>query len=141
MENVNSEAADVNYRLLKKLMIEMNYFTEDEMTTHEKNILLWPANVEGVTGEEVARKINENYGQTSNNAYKTISDTTRDTNDYGIIITNFMEDSKLVAPGDAKVKNIGTDEHGNYIELEFTTLTEDKVYPLQGHMMILHQDD
>ena len=141
LENVNSEAADVNYRLLKKLMIEMNYFTEDEMTTHEKNILLWPANVEGVTGEEVARKINENYGQTSNNAYKTISDTTRDTNDYGIIITNFMEDSKLVAPGDAKVKNIGTDEHGNYIELEFTTLTEDKVYPLQGHMMLLHQDD
>ena len=141
LENVNSEAADVNYRLLKKLMIEMDYFTEDDMNSHEKNILLWPANVEGIRGEDVSDKINANYGQTSNYAYKTISDTTRDSNDYGIIINNFMENSKLVAPGDAKVKQVGSDEHGNFVELEFTTLTDDKVYPLQGHMMLLHQDD
>ena len=141
LENVNSEAADVNYRLLKKLMIEMDYFTEDDMNSHEKNILLWPANVEGIKGENVSDKINAHYGQTSNYAYKTISDTTRDSNDYGIIINNFMENSKLVAPGDAKIKQVGSDEHGNFVELEFTTLTDDKVYPLQGHMMLLHQDD
>ena len=141
LENVNSEAADVNYRLLKKLMIEMDYFEEDDMNSHEKNILLWPANVEGVKGEEVTQKINKNYGQTTNNAYKTISDTSRDENEYGVVITNFMEDSQIVAPGDAKVKQVGSDEHGYFVELEFTTLTDDKVYPLQGHMMLLHQDD
>ena len=141
LENVNSEAADVNYRLLKKLMVEMDYFTEDEMNSHEKNILLWITNVEGTKGEDVAIRINKNLGQTDNEENKTISDTERDANEYGVVISNFMENTQIIAPGDAKVKSVGSDEHGDYIELEFTTLTDDKVYPLQGTMMLLHQDN
>ena len=141
LENVNSEAADVNYRLLKKLMVEMDYYTEEEMNVHEKNILLWITNVEGVRGQEVAEKINQNLGQTTDNKYKTVSDTSRDANDYGVVISNFMENTQIVAPGDAKVKEKGTDEHGEYIELEFLPLSDDKQYPVRGHMMLLHQDD
>ena len=141
LENVNSEAADVNYRLLKKLMVEMDYFTEDEMNSHEKNILLWITNVEGTKGADVAATINRNLGKTDNGKNKTISDTGRDSNEYGVVISNFMENTQIIAPGDAKVKSVGSDEHGNYIEIEFTTLTDDKVYPLQGTMMLLHQDD
>ena len=141
LENVNSEAADVNYRLLKKLMIEMDYYSEDEMTTNEKNILLWVTNVPGTRGETVVKKIEEHLGQTTDGAYKTISDTSKDSNKYGIQISNFMENTSVIAPGDAKVKNVGTDEHGSYIELEFKTLTDDKQYPVQGQMMLLHQDD
>ena len=141
LENVNSEAADVNYRLLKKLMVEMDYFTEEEMDVHEKNILLWIANVEGVRGQEVAQKIEENLGQTTDNKYKTISDTGRDANEFGVMITNFMEGTQIIAPGDAKVKSTGTDDKGQYIELELLPLSESKQYPVQGHMMLLHQDD
>ena len=142
LENVNSEAAEVNYRLLKKLMVEMDYFTEDEMNSHEKNILLWITNVEGVKGEDVAVTINKNLGQTDNGKNKTISDTSRDANEYGVVISNFMENTKIIAPGDAKVKEVGTDgEKGDYIELEFTTLTDKKVYPYPNTMMLLHQDN
>ena len=141
LENVNSEAADVNYRLLKKLMVEMDYFTEDDMNSHEKNTLLWITNVEGTKGADVAAKINKNLGQTDDSKHKTISDTSRDANEYGVIVSNFMKNTQIVAPGDAKVKNVGSDDHGDYIELEFTTFTDDKVYPLPGTMMLLHQDD
>ena len=142
LENVNSEAADVNYRLLKKLMVEMDYYTEDDMNSHEKNILLWITNVEGTKGADVALKINKNLGQTDSGANKTISDTSRDANEYGVVISNFMEKTQIIAPGDAKVKEVGTDgEKGDYIEIEFTTLTDDKVYPLKDTMMLLHQDD
>ena len=141
LENVNSEAADVNYRLLKKLMVEMDYFTEDDMNSHEKNILLWITNVEGTKGEDVAATINRNLGKTDNGENKSLSDTSRDANEYGVIISNFMENTQIIAPGDAKVKKVGSDEHGEFIEIEFTTLTDDKVYPLQGTMMLLHQDN
>ena len=141
LENVNSEAADVNYRLLKKLMVEMDYFTEDDMNRHEKNTLLWITNVEGTKGADVAARIDKNLGQTDDSKHKTISDTSRDANEYGVIVSNFMKNTQIVAPGDAKVKNVGSDDHGDYIELEFTTFTDDKVYPLPGTMMLLHQDD
>ena len=141
LENINSEAAEINYRLLKKLMVEMDYFTEDEMNTHEKNILLWITNVEGIKGADVAATINKNLGQTDNDENKTISDTSRDANEYGVVVSNFMENTQIIAPGDAKVKKVGSDDHGEFIELEFTTLTDDKVYPLEGTMMLLHQDD
>ena len=142
LENVNSEAADVNYRLLKKLMVEMDYFTEDEMNSHEKNILLWITNVEGTKGADVATKISKNLGQTDNGANKTISDTSRDANEYGVVISNFMEKTQIIAPGDAKVKEVGhDDEKGDYIEIEFTTLTDTKAYPYPGTMMLLHQDN
>ena len=141
LENVNSEAADVNYRLLKKLMIEMNYFSEDEMNSHEKNVLLWITNVEGVKGQDVADKINSNLGQTSEKVFKTLSDSSKDANEYGIQISNFMDNTTIVAPGDSKVKKIGKDSHGDFIELELLTLSDKKQYPEKGHMMLLHQDD
>ena len=141
LENINSEAADVNYRLLKKLMIEMDYYSEDDMNSHEKNILLWVTNVEGVKGQDVADKIKANLGQTSETVYKTLSDTGRDANEYGIQISNFMDNTTVVCPGDAKVKSTGEDEHGEFIELELLTLSDEKQYPENGHMMLLHQDD
>ena len=141
LENINSEAADVNYRLLKKLMIEMDYYSEDDMNSHEKNILLWVTNVEGTKGQDVADKINANLGQTSETIYKTLSDTGRDANEYGIQISNFMDNTTVVCPGDAKVKSTGEDEHGEFIELELLTLSDEKQYPENGHMMLLHQDD
>ena len=141
LENVNSEAADVNYRLLKKLMVEMDYFSEDDMNSHEKNILLWITNVEGTKGADVAATINRNLGKTDSGKNKTISDTSRDANEYGVVISNFMKNTQIIAPGDAKVKKVGSDDHGEFVEIEFTTLTDDKVYPLQGTMMLLHQDN
>lgn len=141
LEHVNSEEADVNYRLLKKLMVQMDYFSEEEMDQKEKNILLWITNVPNQRGQDIAETIERNRGNVDE-GHQALSETGRDTNDFGIVVTNFMSNTTIVAPGDAKVKSTGTDsEKGDYIELSFTSLDGEKVYPVKHQMMLLNQDD
>lgn len=140
LEHINSEEADVNYRLLKKLMVKLDYFSTEEMNQKEKNILLWITNVDDTRGAEVAEEINNNLGVVDDE-HQSLSETGRDTNEYGAYITNFIAGTKIVAPGDAKVKETGTDEHGNYIELSFTSLGKNKVYPLSDQKLMQHQND
>lgn len=42
LENVHTEAAEYAYRELKELVVNLGYFSKDEVTTKLKNMFLWP---------------------------------------------------------------------------------------------------
>ena len=100
LKNMHTEASDYIYRNLKELLISLEYFTTQELTDEIKDIMLWPIKTD-----------NQN----------TKWETTKDEKTFGTIIKCEEKEKTVLAPSDAKVKEI----NGNSITLTFTTLNKD----------------
>lgn len=99
LENIHNEASDEVYRCLKQLVIDLNYFEEDDISNQLKNVLVWPFEI----GEDKKGK----------------GTVERDTNKYGIKIKD-VNGLDFRAPGDGKV--ISRD--GDTITVKFEELDD-----------------
>lgn len=103
LQNSDTEEAEECYRCLKKLLIELDYFTEDELKDVFQQVLTWfmPDNME-----------EENI--------------IKDTNQYGIIVKDSMGKT-IKAPGDGEITAVNKDT----ITIKFSKLNSEKFNELQ----------
>lgn len=100
LKNVHTEASDYIYRNLKELMINLNYFSKEELMEDVEDILLWPFATD-----------NQN----------TKWETGKDAKEFGTVIKAKEDWKTVTCPMDAKVESID----GETITLEFTVLNDD----------------
>ena len=115
LDSMKTQAGDEAYKNIKELLYSLEYFTEEELTTKTKNVLLWIADNGEKTGHE-------NW-QTENT--KTNSKAERDDNSkYNLVVKNLKQKNmKIVAPGDATASY--TSEDGGILTLSFTEMSQD----------------
>lgn len=115
LDSMKTHAGDEAYKNIKELLYSLEYFTEEELTTKTKNVLLWIADNGEKTGHE-------NW-QTENT--KTNSKAERDDNSkYNLVVKNLKQKNmKIVAPGDATASY--TSEDGGILTLSFTEMSQD----------------
>lgn len=115
LDSMKTHAGDEAYKNIKELLYSLEYFTEEELTTKTKNVLLWIADNGEKTGHE-------NW-QTENT--KTNSKAERDNNSkYNLVVKNLKQKNmKIVAPGDATASY--TSEDGGILTLSFTEMSQD----------------
>ncbi len=98
LEKIDTEEANEAYRNLKELMVNLQYFTEEEMTQNESQVLLWIID-NGKPG------FDDNLNEENSEIIGTL---TKDSNDYGIKISNLSGDNvKIVAPDDCNITQSG----------------------------------
>ncbi len=104
LQNSKTEEAEECYRCLKKLLVELEYFTEDELKDLFTQVLDWfmPDN-------------------------KREGNITKDFNKYGIIVKD-SKDKSIEAPGDGEI--IAVDN--NSIIIKFTKLNDQKLRELEN---------
>ena len=103
LENVHTEAAEYAYRELKELVVNLGYFSANEVTTKLKNMFLWP--------------IQTDYQYTK-------WDTDVDEDEYGTTINCDSSETTVVAPWEGIVSEVS----GNAITIDLTnTNTTDVV--------------
>lgn len=118
LENMHNTCGDVTYRELKSLLVNLKYYTTDEMNETERNLLLWVVD-NGIEGQNVKWK--KIYSNDINNDTKTTNKSTTttagveetrnsqksvDSNEYGLQIddiTDGKDKACIVAPGDGEV--------------------------------------
>ena len=115
LDSMKTQAGDEAYKNIKELLYSLEYFTEEELTTKTKNVLLWIADNGEKTGHE-------NW-QTENT--KTNSKAERDDNSkYNLVVKNLKQKNmNIVAPGDATASY--TSEDGGILTLSFTEMSQD----------------
>ncbi len=104
LENAHTEEAETSYRCLKELLVNLNYFTEEELTTELENVMMWPIKT---------TDIKEDF------------DVVVDANAYGFTIQN-VKDREIVAPENCKVT-----VKGNVATLKFTQMSDETVALLE----------
>ena len=123
LDSMKTHAGDEAYKNLKELFYSLKYFTEEQLTTKEKQVLLWIAD-NGERGEvrnwnaELQAQNNQNE-QSNQNKSKEKSE--KDKTEYKLILKNLNQDNmKIVAPDDA----IASYSDG-VLTLTFTQMSED----------------
>ena len=123
LDSMKTHAGDEAYKNLKELFYSLKYFTEEQLTTKEKQVLLWIAD-NGERGEvrnwnaELQAQNNQNE-QSNQNKSKEKSE--KDKTEYKLILKNLNQDNmKIVAPDDATASY-----SDGILTLTFTQMSED----------------
>ena len=123
LDSMKTHAGDEAYKNLKELFYSLKYFTEEQLTTKEKQVLLWIAD-NGERGEvrnwnaELQAQNNQNE-QSNQNKAKEKSE--KDKTEYKLILKNLNQDNmKIVAPDDATASY-----SDGILKLTFTQMSED----------------
>ena len=123
LDSMKTHAGDEAYKNLKELFYSLKYFTEEQLTTKEKQVLLWIAD-NGERGEvrnwnaELQAQNNQNE-QSNQNKSKEKSE--KDKTEYKLILKNLNQDNmKIVAPDDATASY-----SDGILKLTFTQMSED----------------
>ena len=98
LENMHSDAADFIYRNLKDLVVALQYFSKDELTTELENAMLWMVKTDNK---------NEEW------------EVTKDANKYGLTIKN-INGREIIAPEDADIT-----VEGDVATLTFTGMSDE----------------
>jgi len=115
--NTHSEEAEWSYRLLKELLIKLDYFTREDFQKPLNQVLLWP--IEEMAGFEV--EVDEDG--LAKGLYK-------DDNKYGLFLENgvaFSTGETIIAPGDAEIISVS----GDSVTLKFKSLSDATVERLK----------
>ena len=117
LDSMKTHAGDEAYKNLKELFYSLKYFTEEQLTTREKQVLLWIAD-NGERGE--VRNWNAEV-QAQNNQNKSKEKSEKDKTEYKLILKNLNQDNmKIVAPDDATASY-----SDGILKLTFTQMSED----------------
>ena len=119
LENVHTLESETVYRLLKELLIELEYFTKEDFQKPLKQVLLWPVERVGSDTEEY----DSNADEVTNGIY-------RDDLQYGLFLKNGVAvnaGDTLIAPGDATVVKVD----GNSVTLKFKSISEGQAKALE----------
>ncbi len=109
LENANTLQSEQVLRALKNLMVKLNYFKETDISSDEKNTILWPVDNE-VPGDSTRWRVTTGdikYEQNKN------GETSRDPDKYAIYIDNVDPVSTIVAPGDGRVVSLESLKQNN----------------------------
>lgn len=112
LENVHTVEAESIYRMLKELVIDLGYFTNEDFMKPLNQVLLWP--VEKIGSDTQVGDENEEV------VTKGIS---KRINQYGIFLQNGVavnEGDSIIAPGDATIESV----EGNTITIKFKTISD-----------------
>ena len=115
--NTHSEEAEWSYRLLKELLIKLDYFTREDFQKPLNQVLLWPIETIGTTAVE------KDEDGLAKGLYK-------DDDKYGLFLKveeAFQTGNSVIAPGDAEVINVS----GDSITLKFKSLSDATVERLK----------
>lgn len=117
--NMHSIEAETVYRMLKELVINLGYFTEEDFMKPLNQVLLWPVEKVGSDTEENA----ENAENITKGIYK------KD-NQYGLFLENGVavnSGDSIIAPGDAVVESVD----GNTIKIKFKSISDGNAQALK----------
>lgn len=136
LESMKTHASDEVYKDIKELLYTLNYFTEEELTKKEKQVLLWIAdngkegkdheytkiitqnNKEQKDGENTTTDTEANDNKEENNESKTTRD---DKVQYKLTIKNLnQENMNIIAPGDCTATY-----NGDRLILTFKEMSQD----------------
>lgn len=119
LENVHSLESETVYRLLKELVIELQYFSREDFMKPLTQVLLWPV---------------ERVGSDTEEGDEAVDDVTagiyREVNQYGLFLRNGVavnSGDTIIAPGDATVVSVD----GNTITLKFKSISDGNAQALQ----------
>ena len=119
LENMHSIEAETAYRMLKELVINLGYFTEEDFMRPLNQVLLWPV-------ERVGSDTNED-DEEAENLTKGIY---KKENEYGLFLENGVavnSGDSIIAPGDAIVESVD----GNTIKLKFKSISDGNAQALK----------
>ena len=119
LENVHSVEAETVYRMLKELVVQLGYFTNEDFMKPLTQVLLWP--VERVGSDTEAG---------DDNAENATAGIVRKPNQYGIFLQNgtaVNSGDTIIAPGDATVVSVD----GNTVRLKFKTISDGNAQALK----------
>ena len=128
LENMHSVEAETAYRMLKELVINLNYFTREDFKKPLKQVLLWPVERVGSDTEEN----DENAENVTKGIY-------RKDNEYGVFLENGVainNGDNIIAPGDAVVESV----EGNTIKLKFKSISDGNAQALKDKFGIDYFD-
>ena len=101
LENMHTEEAELAYRNLKDLVVNLNYFTKSELTSDLKNAMMWII--------EVGNKNDDEFN------------ITKDENEYGMQIKD-VKGKNVLAPENCEITN-----EGGVATLKFTKMSDSTV--------------
>ena len=119
LENMHSIEAETAYRMLKELVINLGYFTEEDFMKPLNQVLLWPV-------ERVGSDTEEN----DENAENLIKGIYKKENEYGLFLKNGVavnSGDSIIAPGDAVVESVD----GNTIKIKFKSISDGNAQALK----------
>ena len=117
--NMHSIEAETAYRMLKELVINLGYFSEEDFMKPLNQVLLWPV-------ERVGSDTNED-DEEAENLTKGIY---KKENEYGLFLENGVavnSGDSIIAPGDAIVESVD----GNTIKLKFKSISDGNAQALK----------
>ena len=120
LENVHTLEAETVYRLLKELVVDLEYFSEEDFLKPLNQVLLWPVERVGSDTEEY----DDNADSVTQGIY-------RDENQYGLFLENgtaVNTGDTIIAPGDATIVKVD----GDAITLKFKSISDGQAEALQA---------
>lgn len=117
--NMHSLEAETAYRMLKELVINLGYFTQEDFMKPLNQVLLWPV-------ERIGSDTEEN----DENAEDLIKGIYKKENEYGLFLENGVavnSGDNIIAPGDAIVESVD----GNTIKIKFKSISDGNAQALK----------